>query len=220
MKPMTKSPESPVEGGAGRTVRGTYAKTEGRRREIVAAATSVFSTNGYTGGSLRQIAKQLDLSLTSVTHHFPSKEILLEAVLEHANDVAREDFEQHRLEYGLVPAIKWIAEHNMGHPELLRLLAVLSAEASSPGHAAHEWFVNRYSVLRSLLVEAIAFDQARGLIDAESDPHATASAVLAALDGAQLQWLIDPRVDMVHVLMTIVSSVLRAPEGQEVVERP
>ncbi|MGV9381299.1 TetR/AcrR family transcriptional regulator [Nonomuraea sp. NPDC003707] len=43
------------------------------------------SRGGYRGGSLREIAKQLDLSLTSVVHHFPSKSALLVAVLENAD---------------------------------------------------------------------------------------------------------------------------------------
>ena len=63
------------------TRRGPYAKSAQRRVEIVASATAVFAARGYRGGSLREIAKQLDLSLTSVVHHFPSKSAPLVAVL-------------------------------------------------------------------------------------------------------------------------------------------
>ena len=56
-----------------RKSRGPYAKSEQRRREIVEAATSVFATRGYHGGSLRDIARELDLSLTSIVHHYNTK---------------------------------------------------------------------------------------------------------------------------------------------------
>src|SRR5215218_8251006 len=66
-------------------VRGPYAKSAQRSIEILDAATTVFATHGYRGGSLRDIARQLDLSLTSIVHHFGSKYALLEAVLERAD---------------------------------------------------------------------------------------------------------------------------------------
>ncbi|RZI92125.1 MAG: TetR/AcrR family transcriptional regulator, partial [Microbacterium sp.] len=65
-----------------RSPRGPYAKTAERRREIIDSATAVFSEHGYRGGSLRQIAKELDLSLTTLMHHFPTKTALLSAVLQ------------------------------------------------------------------------------------------------------------------------------------------
>jgi AcrR family transcriptional regulator len=33
----------------------------------------VFATRGYHGGSLRDIARELDLSLTSIVHHYNTK---------------------------------------------------------------------------------------------------------------------------------------------------
>ena len=61
--------------------RGSYAKTEGRRQEILAAAFEVFSTSGYRSGSLKDVADKVGLTQAGLLHHFPNKEALLEAVL-------------------------------------------------------------------------------------------------------------------------------------------
>ena len=76
-------------------VRGRYAKSEQRSTEILDAATTVFATHGYHAGSLRDIAGELDLSLTSIAHHFGHKFELLEAVLERADNTenGNEDFD-------------------------------------------------------------------------------------------------------------------------------
>src|SRR3954454_9634741 len=66
-------------------VRGPYAKSAQRSSDILDPATTVFATHGYSGGSLRDIARQLDLSLTSIVHHFGTKYELLDAVLERAD---------------------------------------------------------------------------------------------------------------------------------------
>ncbi|WP_352718762.1 helix-turn-helix domain-containing protein [Mesorhizobium sp. M0306] len=64
---------------------GPYAKSAQRSIDILDAAATVFATHGYRGGSLRDIAREPDLSLTSIVHHFGTKFELLEAVLERAD---------------------------------------------------------------------------------------------------------------------------------------
>ncbi|YCH08812.1 TetR/AcrR family transcriptional regulator [Arthrobacter sp. alpha11c] len=191
-----------------RATRGSYAKTEARRRQIIEAATVEFATRGYTGGSLREIAKALSLSFTGLMHHFPSKELLLEAVLEHADQLAASEFERRRLADGLLEAILWLAEYNLGHPQLLRLLAVLSAEASSPGHPAHEWFTTRYANLRQSFTAHIREDQAKGLIDTSCNAELAAASIVASWDGTQLQWLIDPSFDMMPAFRHSIRSAV------------
>src|SRR3954471_12648721 len=65
--------------------RGPYAKSAQRSIEILDAATTVFATHGYRGGSLRNIARELDLSLTSIVPYFGRKYALIDAVLERAD---------------------------------------------------------------------------------------------------------------------------------------
>src|SRR3954447_4963085 len=102
--------------------RGPYAKSARRQAEIVASATSVFASRGYRGGSLREIAKQLDLSLTSVVHHFPSKSELLVAVLETAASASIASFESDSRGKGVAYAVLRYVRRNLERQEMLRLL--------------------------------------------------------------------------------------------------
>ena len=175
--------------------RGPYAKTALRRAEIVEAATSVFATRGYHGGSLRDIARQIDLSLTSLVHHFSSKSELLEAVLENADRTA-DWFGERAQQQGLKVAIMELVEINFSRAELVRLLAIVSSEASAPDHPAHRWFVARYDNVTETLESMIVADVAACRIRSVTNPRELACILTATWDGLQLQWLLNPACDM------------------------
>ena len=180
---------------AARAGRGPYAKTAKRRQEIVDAATNVFATRGYHGGSLRDISRQIGLSLTSVVHHFPAKSDLLAAVLENA-DHAGDWFGDHARVNGVKAAIIQLVVHNLDRPELLRLLAIVSSEASDPEHPAHGWFVKRYENFAAELERLLAHDVEQGRLPSDVDAEQAAHLIIAVWDGLQLQWLLDPSQDM------------------------
>ena len=175
--------------------RGPYAKTAKRRQEIIDAATNVFATRGYHGGSLRDISRQIGLSLTSVVHHFPAKSDLLAAVLENADQTADWFLDRARAQ-GVKTAIIEVVTHNLDRPELLRLLAIVSSEASDPEHPAHGWFVKRYENLATVLQRLIAHDVEQSRLPSDVDPEQAAHLIIAVWDGLQLQWLLDPSQDM------------------------
>lgn len=192
------------------TRRGPYAKTAQRREEIVAAAIREFSVRGYHGGSLRQIARELGLSVTSVTHVFGSKAELLEAVLNRTDVIGSEFLDPYRAD-GVAVGVLALVRRNQRYPELLRLLAVISAEASAPDHPAHDWFVARYERLISVLEIWFEEDRTRGLFDVDRDARAIAERTVAVWDGVQLQWLIDPRRDVELVMRAYFAA--NVPEG-------
>ncbi len=69
--------------------RGERAQTLARREEIVAAGLAAFSSSGFHGASLRDVAGRAGLSQAGLLHHFRSKEHLLKAVLAWRDDEAR-----------------------------------------------------------------------------------------------------------------------------------
>src|ERR1700753_1493729 len=71
-----------------RRPRGEYAKSRGRRKEILDAAVEVFSASGFHKGSLRDVADRVGLSQAGLLHSFPSKEHILQAVLTWRDDEA------------------------------------------------------------------------------------------------------------------------------------
>ena len=52
-----------------------------RAEEILAAAHEVFVAEGYGGFSVRSVAARVGVSLSTVQHYFPSRELLVEAML-------------------------------------------------------------------------------------------------------------------------------------------
>jgi len=190
------------------TRRGPYAKTARRRAEIVDSATSVFSTRGYRGGSLREIAKQLDLSLTAVVHHFPSKSALLVAVLESADSAHADSFQADSRNEGVAHAVLQYVRRNVDRPEMLRLLALMAAESSASDHPAHEWFRHRYELTIDMLAIAIGRDQEERRISNARDPQGIAESLVALWDGLQLQWLIDPQRDIVAAMTAALKDLL------------
>ncbi|MET7689122.1 hypothetical protein ABZT06_14305 [Streptomyces sp. NPDC005483] len=104
------------------------------------------------------------------------------------------------LHHGLIDAVVPLAERNLARPEALRLLAVMSSEASSASHPAHAWFVERYDRVRTLVENGFRSDIAQGRLPADIEAAKAAYAFVALWDGLQLQWLIDPAFDLVAAL--------------------
>lgn len=191
--------------------RGPYANTPRRKAEIVAAAAHIFAESGYRGGSLRQISRDLELSFTSVKHHFGSKENLLIAVLEANDELQAERLSSEWGALSFVDSAIELTRRNMENPESLRLLAVLAAEASSPEHPAHDWFLDRYARIRARIAEGIGADDG---LSAVADPSSAAAALVSFWDGLQLQWLIDPRFDMLAKMRVGFEGILGAYSAQ------
>ena len=56
---------------------GLFSEEEpGRKGEILDAAATIFAESGYTGGSMREIAKRVGVSEPALYRHFPSKEAI------------------------------------------------------------------------------------------------------------------------------------------------
>ncbi|MCP4717986.1 MAG: TetR/AcrR family transcriptional regulator [Desulfobacteraceae bacterium] len=55
------------------------------KEKLVQVAIELFSTRGFKGTSIRDIAKAMDMSISNIYHYFGNKEGLLLAVLEHSS---------------------------------------------------------------------------------------------------------------------------------------
>jgi AcrR family transcriptional regulator len=192
-------------------LRGPYRKTAETRSSILDAALEVFAESGFHSGSLRDVARKAGMSNAGVLHHFADKETLLSEMLDHRDEVDVE--EVRRLtrdgESGLHALIE-LVRSNQAKPEIVRLYAILSTEATSLDHPAHEHFVTRYARTRDFVREAFeslkSVDRLAPGITAES----AAIGTIAMMDGLQTQWLIDPTaVDMPAQLASYLRSVTR-----------
>lgn len=185
-----------------RRARGEYAKTGAKRSAILDAALEVFAESGYRSGSLRDIAARVGMSEAGLLHHFKNKSELLAAVLDRRDQQSLKfvDFEDPDGTVGLRGLVR-LAEYNASVPGVVELYTTLSAEATSPQHPAHEYFVRRYEFTRERASAMFDRMAAEGRLIPGIDPMRAAVATLAFMDGLQVQWLLDRSVvDMAAAL--------------------
>lgn len=180
---------------APRKRRGEYAKSEATRAAILDAALAVFAESGYRAGSLRDIAQRVGMSEAGLLHHFKNKSELLMAVLDRRDEHSFEITQFNEVDgierlRGLVR----LAAYNASVPGVVELYCTLSAEATSPDHPAHQYFINRYEWTRQEVGKSFEAVHAEGRLAAGMTPHTAAVATLALMDGLQVQWLLDRRV--------------------------
>ncbi len=58
-------------------------KQDSTKSKLLQAATSVFGNQGYSGGSVRQIAEMANTNIGAIKYHYSSKEQLWKAVVNH-----------------------------------------------------------------------------------------------------------------------------------------
>jgi AcrR family transcriptional regulator len=176
--------------------RGPYAKTAARRAHILDVALEVFGKQGYRGGSVRTIAQRVGLTDAGVLHHFGSKQQLLTAVLEHRESIARNSRPAQE-GLGLLDGLRELIAHNATVPGLVRLFVTLAAEATDPEHPAHDFFVARYDDVTGYFVAQLTAAKDAGELSEDADLLAAAHQLIAVMDGLQVQWLLNERLDMV-----------------------
>ncbi|WP_045563675.1 TetR/AcrR family transcriptional regulator [Streptomyces sp. FxanaA7] len=163
-----------------------------RRRQILAAATELIAASGFDHVPLEAFAAACGMTKAGLLHHFPSKDDLLIAVLEHRdeNDTAA------ALVAAAVPVrdaaaarvvMTAVVHQNLGQLSLVRLYTVLAAEALDPAHPAHAYFDRRLRQSRAELADK--------LLHWHPNPDLAAVQLLAFLDGLQLNWLRAPDID-------------------------
>jgi AcrR family transcriptional regulator len=181
----------------------------------MSAAVPLLARQGYRGASLAAIAAAAEMSQPGVLHHFPSKERLLLAVLEERDRDNAQRVADALTRAGLDPvaALESLVEHNQTTPQLVRLFTVLVAEGVAEDHPAHQHFVDRYQTIRRRLLGRLRQAQVAGEIREDVDLEALVPVILAVMDGLQIQWLLDQRVDMAASFRAF-AALLRGGIGQ------
>lgn len=189
--------------------RGEYAKSSATREAILDAALTVFAS-GYNSGSLRDIANRVGMSEAGLLHHFRSKSVLLQAVLDLRDDRARELINLEAQDGAeVLRGHVALARYNASVPGAVELYCTLSAEATAPEHPAHAYFKRRYEIVREGLIRAFRLLAAGGRLLPGVAPERAAVATIAMMDGLQVQWLLDRDiVDMGDALQEFLDALL------------
>ncbi|MBU3064493.1 TetR/AcrR family transcriptional regulator [Nocardia sp. NEAU-G5] len=184
---------------------------DARKERILDVALKTFAENGFRGASIAEIAERCGLSQPGLLHHFPTKAALLAAVLDHRDrlDAERLGFGEELRGAAALERLATLVEYNAQLPGLVRLFTVVTGEAVTEGHPAHDWAVRRYRALEGYLVSALEAGVADRTLAPGIDAAAIARQVFAMMDGLQLQWLLDPTgVDMPGLFRGYIDQVI------------
>lgn len=199
---------------------GRYAKGIAKREEILTRALEVIGRAGPRTAYLADIADAVGLTPAGLLHYFDSKEELFTEILRKRDEVdiaqywpqTAEAADLAHLRKGYVEAIS----HNAQVPGLVQLFTRMSADAPDPSHPAHRLFRERGETVRAYFISGITKLQASGELDTRIDPEMMSRILQAVSDGLQLQWMIEPDLDMAAGVDALFE--LLTPRGDDVEE--
>lgn len=156
-------------------------------------------------------AQRVGMSEAGLLHHFKNKSTLLLAVLDHRDEQSRRivDFDGADGVDNLRSLVE-LARYNASIPGVIELFCTLSAEATSPSHPAHDYFLRRYEYVRTSIAASFRRIADDGRLADGVDPYRAAVATTALMDGLQVQWLLDPTsTDMADALAEFFRGFVR-----------
>lgn len=194
-------------------------ETLARRLEILDAAIEIFGNRGFAGGSLQEIADRVGMTHAGVLHHFGSKDQLLIEVLAHRDrtDVAHLEGKHIPGGMGLFRHLVKTALLNAQREGIVQAYAVLSAESVTDAHPGRAYFEERYATLRGEIADAFRAVCAERGVENPGDVTSASAAILAVMDGLQVQWLLAPAsVDLARSSAFAIEAIARAVLGDDV----
>lgn len=184
---------------------GAYAKGVARRQQILDRAIEVFRTRGGQRTSLRAIAEAIGVSHAALLHYFDSREQLLIAVYDHAEKKRNADPDTPDAD-SAVGVMVQAAVANAEVPGLVELYSTLVASSLVAGDAkGREYVTERFARVRGDLLARLETDRAEGRIRDDIDLSHVAALIIAASDGLQIQWLLDPTIEFTATLETLAT---------------
>jgi AcrR family transcriptional regulator len=190
-------------------------ETERKREQILEAAVETFGAKGSANGTLADIAEQVGITHAGVLHHFGSKQNLLLEVLEFRDQDDVANLPEKHIPGGaaLFAHLVATAQRNALRAGVVQVYTVLSGESVTEDHPARKFFTERYETLRRSVDDAFRQLCAQENIAEPATIDMASASILAAMDGLQLQWLLDPQaVDLAgateFAIQAIVNGVL------------
>ncbi|MEU4311247.1 helix-turn-helix domain-containing protein [Nocardia sp. NPDC024068] len=179
-----------------------------RADEILWTALDMIAVRGFRGTSLNAIADRVGLSRQGVLHYFPSKQHLLDAVLQRTVELGRGDIPATQVREDLPDLLAAVVARNREHPAFAQAYAVLLAESVTPDHPAHAHFRDHYQQVRDQMTHS--FTECWGeTLPSGLTPLAAATALLALLDGLKQQWLLDrTQVDHPEIIRSVLAVLI------------
>lgn len=136
---------------------GDSAKSDERRRAIVAAAIDCFARKGFYGTTTHEVAEQVGISQPYLYRLYPNKEALFAAVVDHVSVVMTETLVAHSpASAGTATALEAARRAHaalIADPTILRFLMHANCAAGEPliGEAVRRCYAKQVDTVRRLL---------------------------------------------------------------------
>ncbi|MGN2429735.1 TetR/AcrR family transcriptional regulator [Pseudomonas syringae] len=166
-----------------------------RKVEIIKAAMIIFARDGYAGASLTNIAKVAGISQVGLLHHFPSKLVLLQAVLEHRDQYVASRLQEANQDgslQGFISFLKLVMSFSIEDASVSQALMIINTESLSVTHPAHRWFSERFGIVHGHLQAHLSSLVKTGAIRPDIDVKQISLEIASMTDGMQIQWLRSP----------------------------
>lgn len=172
-------------------------RTATAQRRMIRAAIELIGEQGYSRTTLAEVGKRAGYTGGLVSHHFGSKEGLLEKLLDRVAHRFYEDqilpaVDSHEGLEALDRTIDVYLRELRLRPERMRALYVLMGEALGPLASLRDAFAKLNEGYRSSVRTRIEQGIEAGLIRRDVDAAAEAAVIVSMLRGAAHQWMIDP----------------------------
>ena len=181
------------------------------RRRILEAAMALYARHGVKGTGLAAIGQAAGVTHAGVLYHFGSSRRLLLAVLDERDRRFWRETAQDWEGRGGLDALRQmprLARWNRDNWELAKLFTILEAENLDEHDEAHAYFLERRRRVRGRIQHAIEEGQRRGEVRADVDATVKADEAVAFMDGAQLNAMLDAKVDLVAIFESYAAALV------------
>jgi TetR/AcrR family transcriptional repressor of uid operon len=198
-------------------------KHEQKRGEILGAAIRCFIRDGFRGASTTDICTEAGISPGHLYHYFPSKEAIIEAMIDMGLAHAAERFEKILAAPDVIEALLADIEETSlrFRPAQILNLDGLAEAARNPAFAK---IIERHTeAVRRMWGNFLRQAQSQGRVDPELDPDATADILIAIIDGSRAMPIRNPKLDIKQSaahLKTLLVRFLSPPEAPSVAIKP
>ena len=198
-------------------------KHEQKRGEILGAAIRCFIRDGFRGASTTDICTEAGISPGHLYHYFPSKEAIIEAMIDMGLAHAAERFEKILAAPDVIEALLADIEETSlrFRPAQILNLDGLAEAARNPAFA--EIIERHTEAVRRMWGNFLRQAQSQGRVDPELDPDATANILIAIIDGSRAMPIRNPKLDIKQSaahLKTLLVRFLSPPEAPSVAIKP
>jgi AcrR family transcriptional regulator len=164
--------------------------TTSMREEILAAAMDIFGERGYRKTSIDAVAARTGLTRQGVLHYFPSKRALLLAIIERRHQVNIERLADGDAEKDWPSQLASVIAFEESHRSMAELHNALAAEVVTGSDEAQEYFNGYYRSSHDHIVARLG-ERYGDRLPSGLTSEAAATALLAMLEGIQLQSMLD-----------------------------